>query len=184
MLSQGNVKYSLILKSFINTVNQHNTLIMNKIHKFNTKVEWEGNTGHGTLNYKAYKRNYTILVKNKPKIEGSSDPVFLGDGAKYNPEELFIASVSSCHMLWYLHLCADSGVIVTDYADESEGNMLEEASGSGRFTEIVLHPMVTVKEKGMIAKAIELHDKAGQMCFIANSCNFPIRHKPLVKTME
>src|SRR6185437_13794386 len=125
---------------------------MNKIHKFDAQVEWQGNTGQGTLNYKAYKRNYTILAKNKPKIEGSSDPVFLGDGTKYNPEELLIASASSCHMLWYLHLCADCDVIV--------------------------------KEKSMIEKALDLHGKAGQMCFIANSCNFPINHKPPVKTIE
>jgi len=157
---------------------------MNKIHKFDAQVEWQGNTGQGTLNYKAYKRNYTILAKNKPKIEGSSDPVFLGDGTKYNPEELLIASASSCHMLWYLHLCAVSGVIVTDYKDEAEGTMTEEANGSGRFTEIMLHPVVTVKEKSMIEKALELHGKAGQMCFIANSCNFPINHKPTVKTIE
>jgi organic hydroperoxide reductase OsmC/OhrA len=184
MLSRGNVKYSLILNPLISDINRYNTLIMNKIHKFDTKLKWQGNTGQGTLNYKAYKRDYTISAKNKPKIEGSSDPVFLGDGTKYNPEELLIASASSCHMLWYLHLCADSGVVVTDYSDNAEGNMLEKANGSGRFKEIILNPIVTVKEKGMVAKALELHDKAGQMCFIANSCNFPIRHKPLVKVIE
>jgi len=157
---------------------------MNKIHKFNTDLQWQGNTGHGTTNYKAYKRNYTILAKNKPKIEGSADPVFLGDGTKYNPEELFVASASACHMLWYLHLCADAGVIVTHYDDNAEGIMVEKANGSGKFTEIILHPVVIVKKKAMLKKALELHDKAGQMCFIANSCNFPIGHKPVVKTAE
>lgn len=156
---------------------------MNKIHEFNATIEWPAIKNQATTDYKAYKRDYTIFGKNKPQIEGSSDPVFLGDGAKYNPEDMLVASASACHMLWYLHLCAVSGVVVTHYSDNAQGTMAEETNGSGRFTEIMLNPTVIVKEKAMIEKALDLHDKAGQMCFIANSCNFPIRHKPIVKAI-
>jgi organic hydroperoxide reductase OsmC/OhrA len=157
---------------------------MTKIHKYQTQLNWEGNLGIGTANYKAYSRNYTIKAVEKSKIECSSDPVFLGDKTKYNPEDMLVASASACHMLTYLHLCADSGVIVTDYKDDAEGTMAEEANGGGRFTEIMLHPVVTVKEKAMAEKAMDLHHKAGQMCFIANSCNFPIKHEPVIRIAD
>jgi len=152
---------------------------MSKIHVFKTNISWH-DVANGTISYKSYSRNHTISVENKPIIQASSDTAFRGDATKYNPEELLVASVSSCHMLWYLHLCADAKVVVLDYTDAATGKMAEEANGSGRFTEIMLNPVVTVKDASMLTKANELHEKAHQMCFIANSCNFPIRHSPLI----
>ena len=96
----------------------------------------------------------------------------------YNPEDLLVASLSSCHMLWYLHLCAEAGIVVTDYTDSATGTMVVEKGGAGRFTEVTLHPVVTVERADMIEKANELHKPANQKCFIANSCNFPIHHIP------
>lgn len=149
---------------------------------FNTSLVWNGANGTGTTSYTAYSRNHTISGNGKPGIPGSSDPVFRGDGSRYNPEELLIASLSSCHMLWYLHLCSEAGVIVTAYTDNATGTMSEDNTGNGRFTEVTLNPVVTVKEKTMEAKALELHHKAHEKCFIANSCNFPVLHKPTVST--
>lgn len=149
-----------------------------KTHHYNTTVNWTGNTGKGTENYKAYTRDYTIEASGKPEIKGSSDPAFLGDRTRYNPEEMLLASLSSCHMLWYLHLCAEAGVIVTAYSDSAEGTMAETPDGSGHFTQVVLKPAVVVANASMVDKANELHHKANKMCFIANSCNFPVTHEP------
>ncbi len=149
-----------------------------KTHYYKTNLNWTGNTGNGTETYTTYKRDYDIVVEGKPVIKGSSDPAFRGDKTRYNPEEMLVASLSSCHMLWYLHLCAEAGVIVMSYKDEAEGIMEETPIGSGRFTEIILKPVVTVAQVSMIDKANELHKSANEMCFIANSCNFPVHHKP------
>lgn len=147
-------------------------------HSYKTSLEWTGNNGTGTANYRAFERSYTVSIENKPDILGSSDPAFRGDPTKYNPEELLVASLSSCHMLWYLHLCSEAGVIVTDYLDQATGTMIETSSGGGRFTNVALHPRVTVNERSMIEKANELHKKANELCFIANSVNFKVDHYP------
>ncbi len=149
---------------------------MSKQHHYKTTVTWTGNLGKGTLGYKGYERSHSIIVENKALIAASSDPAFMGDPSKHNPEELFLASLSSCHMLWYLHLCTDNGIIVTAYTDYATGTMEENEEG-GKFIEVELHPQVVVAQESMIEKANELHEQANKKCFIANSCNFPVRHK-------
>lgn len=146
-------------------------------HYYNTTIKWTGNKGTGTDNYRNYERSYEVIVTDKPIILGSSDPAFRGDKTKYNPEDLLVTSISSCHMLWYLHLCAEARVIVIDYIDNAIGIMVETSNGGGQFVEVTLNPIVTVKEQGMLEKADELHKKANELCFIANSVNFPIYHK-------
>jgi organic hydroperoxide reductase OsmC/OhrA len=153
-------------------------------HNYKLTVRWTGNTGTGTSNYKEFERSHSILVDNKVEILGSADPAFRGDKTKHNPEDLLVASVSSCHMLWYLHLCAVSGIIVTDYIDNATGVMMETANGGGKFTEVTLNPVVTVTDVLMMKKAIELHKKANELCFVANSLNFPVLHKPTCKTKD
>ncbi|MET3038483.1 OsmC family protein [Chryseobacterium sp. NRRL B-14859] len=151
-----------------------------KNHYYKTTIQWTGNKGSGTSGYRDYDRSHTISAENKTMIEGSSDPAFRGDRTKYNPEEMFLSSLSSCHMLWYLHFCAEAGVTVTEYTDEATGIMAETANGSGHFTEVTLHPVVTVAEESMVEKAKQLHHKAHEFCFIANSVNFPVKHKPVL----
>jgi organic hydroperoxide reductase OsmC/OhrA len=159
-------------------VGQSGLCDMKSEHKYSTNMRWTGNKGVGTANYGAYERSYVISIENKPDILGSSDPAFLGDNAKYNPEELLVASLCSCHMLWYLHLCSQAGVIVMDYSDKANGTMVKSPKGSGFFTEVILNPIVTVKENSMIEKANKLHKKANERCFIANSVNFKVDHQP------
>jgi organic hydroperoxide reductase OsmC/OhrA len=152
-----------------------------KTHQYQAKVTWTGNEGRGTADYKAYNRNHTISVAGKSApILGSSDPAFRGDKMRYNPEEMLLASLSACHLLWYLHLCSVNGVVVTSYTDSATGTMEEAENGSGRFTEVVLHPSIMVAKENMIETAIRLHQEANQLCFIANSCNFPVRHAPQI----
>lgn len=149
---------------------------MNKQHHYQVFLTWTGNTGQGTNDYSGYSRSHVLSAAGKPPIYGSSDPAFRGDKSQYNPEELFIASIAACHMLWYLHLCSESGVIVLDYKDSPTATMSEQADGSGHFSKVNLQPDVTVASASMIASAHSLHDKARQFCFIANSCNFPVHH--------
>lgn len=149
-----------------------------KKHDYAIKVEWTGNEGDGTLNYRFYSRNHTIHAAGKyDGINGSSDPSFFGDISRYNPEDLFLSSLSACHMLWYLHLCSVHKIVVIDYVDHATGTMEEAENGSGRFTEITLHPVVTITDPNSIEQANKLHEEANKMCFIANSCNFKIGHQ-------
>ncbi len=151
-----------------------------KEHKYRISLQWTGNNGRGTANYRAYNRSYEIKVPGKPLIFGSSDPTFRGDQTKYNPEELLIASLSSCHMLWYLHLCAEAGIIVTYYCDRSVGKMTETEAGGGRFTEVILKPEIAINTENKLELAQQLHARSHELCFIANSVNFPVLCQPLI----
>ncbi len=143
-------------------------------------MEWTGNTGAGTAGYEAYSRSHEIRTENESKraIDGSSDPDFRGDAARWNPEELLVASLSACHKLWYLHLCADAGIVVTSYVDHAEGVMRVGGDGAGRFEQVTLRPRVTLAAGSDAEKARMLHASAHRKCFIANSVNFPVTSEP------
>lgn len=155
-----------------------------KEHLYKATITWTGNKGSGTKDYESYERNHIIRIENKEDILASSDPVFRGDYSKHNPEDLLLSSLSGCHMLWYLHLCADNGIIVVDYKDDASGTLQETAENGGRFTEVILRPTVTITDQTQIDKANALHKHANRMCFIANSCNFPVLHIPTCKGQE
>jgi organic hydroperoxide reductase OsmC/OhrA len=148
---------------------------MTRIHRYPVTIKWTGNTGAGTSGYKSYERRHDISADtSKPIIPGSSDPTFRGDPARWNPEELLVASLSACHQLWYLHLCSDAGIVVVEYIDRAEGFMEETPDGPGRFNRVILRPAVTIAPAADLAKAHELHETAHTKCFIANSVNFPV----------
>ena len=150
-------------------------------HQYTTHIRWTGNQGTGTSEYRAYSRNHEITAaKKSAPIAGSSDPHCRGEAARYNPEDLLVASLSACHMLSYLHLCAINGVVVTAYEDEATGVMRENKDGSGEFTEVMLRPRVTVTAASDRTRAMQLHEEAGELCFIARSVNFPVRHEPII----
>ena len=148
-------------------------------HAYTVTVTWTGNTGEGTTAYRGYERAHDIEIPGKPPIRGSSDPAFRGDPARYNPEEMLVASLSSCHMLWYLHLCSAEGIVVQAYQDVAEGVMVEAVDGGGRFAEVVLQPEITLQAGADLDKARALHKGAHANCFIANSVNFPVRCEPV-----
>ena len=151
-------------------------------HDYSVNIKWTGNNGTGTSSYTAYERSHIISIENKPDILASSDTPFRSDNTRHNPEDMLLASLSACHMLWYLHLCADAGIVVTDYIDNATGTLVVTPGSGGHFSEVTLHPIVTIADKAMIDKANELHDKAHHFCFIANSVNFPVRHEPICKS--
>lgn len=154
---------------------------MSKEHFYQLAIKWTGNSGAGTLNYRAYERSHIISADNKPEILASSDPSFRGDKTKYNPEELLVASLSSCHMLWFLHLCAENGIVVLGYVDNPVGIMTETEDGKGKFKEVKLAPIVTIKDPDSIDKINDLHKRANELCFIANSVNFIVKHQGTAK---
>ena len=151
-----------------------------KHHHYNTTITWTGNRGTGTSDYKAYERNHDVSIKGKRVIEATSDPSFRGDPAKHTPEDMLVSSLSSCHMLWYLHLCAVNGVVVINYVDHATGVMEENTDGSGQFIGVALNPIVTVQSADMVDRAFALHQEATRKCFIARSVNFDVYHKPQV----
>jgi organic hydroperoxide reductase OsmC/OhrA len=146
-----------------------------KEHHYQVKTEWTGNRGSGTLDYRAYTRDHTISAAGKSGvISGSSDLAFRGDSKRYNPEELFVSSLSACHMLWYLHLASVNGITVLEYVDQAEGTMAEDAAGAGRFSSVILKPHIVIAQANKVDRAWELHKEAGEKCFIANSVNLEL----------
>lgn len=153
-----------------------------KHHQYSVKVTWTGNQGSGTSGHRVYSRDHRIEAEGKASvIDGSSDPSFRGDPARWNPEDLLLASLSACHKLWYLGLCASAGVIVQAYEDNAEGAMLEQADGAGQFTSVVLRPQVILAPGSDLDKARQLHHAAHEKCFIARSVNFPVSHEPQLR---
>jgi organic hydroperoxide reductase OsmC/OhrA len=153
---------------------------VSRTHGYRVSVTWTGNRGSGTSGYQAYGRDHEVSADGRPSIAASSDPSFRGDPARWNPELELVATLSQCHMLWYLHLCAVAGVVVTSYTDDADGTMTETDDGGGYFTEVVLRPRVEIASATMAETATTLHKEAHAKCFIAKSVNFPVRHEPVI----
>lgn len=153
---------------------------MAKTHAYRATVTWDGAGETGTSSYAAYGRSYQIAIEGKADLRGSADASFRGDPGLHNPEDLFVASLSACHMLSYLALCARHGIQVMAYEDAATGTMETGGEGGGRFTEVVLHPSVTIAQ-GDATLAAALHDKAHALCFIANSVSIPVRHEATLR---
>lgn len=151
-----------------------------KTHSYAVDVEWVGNLGRGTASFTGYKRDHVISAAGKVDISGSSDPAFMGDPTRWNPEESLVSSVATCHKLWYLHLCYDAGIVVTAYTDHATGQMTENSDGSGQFDWVHLAPTVTVAAGGDAELAKKLHSRVGRLCFIARSVKFPIKHSATI----
>ncbi len=154
------------------------------MHTYEATVRWTGAGTLGTSSYTAYSRDHEILVPGKPPLLGSSDPGFRGDPARWSPEELLVGALAQCHMLWFLHLAARAGVVVSAYVDEPVGTMRVEAAGHGQFTTVVLRPRVTVRTAVDDADLAAVHRSAGEHCFIKRSVNFPVRTEPTPVVVE
>ncbi|MFZ5479049.1 MAG: OsmC family protein [Myxococcota bacterium] len=147
-----------------------------RIHTYKATVSWTGNRGTGTSSIGAYGREHEIRCPGRPVIYGTSDPAFRGDPTKHNPEDLLVAALSGCHMLWFLSLCADAGIVVVSYTDDAVGVMEEQEDGAGQFESVTLHPKVALAIGSDVERAMTLHKAAHEMCFIARSVAFPVRH--------
>lgn len=150
-------------------------------HRYALELRWTGNLGEGTTHYRAYERSYDLSSAGKPTLNGSADATFRGDRAKWNPEEMLLGALSSCHLLSYLHVCADAGINVIAYYDAADGSMELSQDGSGRFTAVVLRPRVVIAPDSDADTAQMLHHLAHEKCFIANSVNFPVHCEATVE---
>ncbi|KQX06533.1 MULTISPECIES: OsmC family protein [unclassified Leifsonia] len=147
-------------------------------HHYAVTVDWQGDRGTGTSGYREYGREHLVAASGKPPIDGSADPAFRGDPARWNPEEMLLAALAQCHMLSYLHVAVAHGVVVTGYSDAAVGSMRQTHDGGGHFTSVTLRPRVEVADPAMIELAASLHREASEKCFIAASVNFPVGHEP------
>lgn len=156
-------------------------------HRYEVTVQWTGNEGSGTASYRGYSRSHEISspsAPDKPAIPGSSDPAFRGDVNRWNPEELYVAALSACHKLWFLHLCVGAGVIVESYVDHAEGVMVEDETGGGLFASVTLRPEICISRAADIEKALALHHEAHAKCFIANSVKTPVNVEPVISASD
>ena len=152
-----------------------------RTHHYSMTNRWTGNLGTGTSDYRAYSRAHELSTEKKAApIPGTSDPLFRGDPARYNPEELLLGALSACHMLWALHWCADAGIVVTEYVDEAAGEMVERGDGAGEFTRATLAPRMTITDGSRVADALAIHARVHEVCAIARSVNFPVECKPVI----
>jgi organic hydroperoxide reductase OsmC/OhrA len=154
---------------------------MNLEHHYSAELDWTGNRGTGTSDYRAYGRDHVLSAAGKHDIAGSSDRTFHGDADRWNPEELLLSALSQCHLLSYLHVAASRGVVVIAYSDSPLGTMLQTPDGGGHFTEVTLRPVVTVSSAQMVDAAMDAHHEASTKCFIAASVNFPVLHQPVIQ---
>ena len=150
-------------------------------HNYKLTAVWTGKKGEGPKNVRTYDRSHTVTIQGKPELLLTTDNPAVGDQSKLNPEDLLVSAVSSCHMLSYLYVCALEGIVITEYTDNATGIMIENTNGGGSFKEITLNPIFNVADEGMVEKAIELHHKAHEICFIANSVNFEVKCNPTCK---
>lgn len=150
---------------------------MAKQHDFPARVVWTGNRGEGNAHYRGYDRTWQVRTDGKPEISCSNDPLLGGDTSLHNPEDLLVASLSACHMLWYLHLAGDAGITVTGYQDDPLGHGESEPGGAGRFVAATLRPTITVAGGTDLKAADAIHHRIREVCFIARSVAFPVSYE-------
>jgi len=150
-------------------------------HEYRTSTRWTGNLGDGTSGYRNYSRAHETTGPGKlHAIEGSSDPEYRGDASRYNPEELLVAALANCHMLWVLHLCADAGIVVTEYDDDAWGESKDHADGSGEMTQVILRPRVRITDASRSGDMVRIHARAHELCTMARSVRFAVTHEAVV----
>jgi organic hydroperoxide reductase OsmC/OhrA len=148
-------------------------------HTYAVGAEWIGAKGVGTTGYRDYGRNVVLRVDGKPDLAASADTPFRGDADRWNPEELLLAALSECHLLSYLYVAVQHGVVVTGYSDAATGAIVVTDDGGGHFTRVDLRPRVELADEAQRSLADSLHAQANRLCFIANSVNFPVLHHPV-----
>lgn len=146
-------------------------------HEYTTRIVWTGNRGEGTRSYRAYDRTWDLAAPGKAVLSCSNDPLLGGDPTRYNPEDLLLTALSSCHMLWYLHLASDAGVVVTAYEDRPLGIGEGEPDGTGRFLKAILRPTIRLAAGTDEKRADAVHGRIHAHCFIARSVSFPVEYR-------
>lgn len=153
-------------------------------HFFKASLCWISREKSSPLEPKLYSKSHTISIEGKPDLPISAAKAFKGDPSLHNPEDLLLSSLVSCHMMSYLYCCTKNNIEVIKYSDQAEATLQVNEDGSGRIVNVVLNPVITIKDSSKSELAISLHHKANQLCFIANSCNFPVEHHPIIQVIS
>jgi organic hydroperoxide reductase OsmC/OhrA len=147
------------------------------LSEHHARIEWTRTSADFT--YDSYNRAHEVIFKNgEIRVAASSAPAFRGDADRVDPEEAFVASLSSCHMLTFLAICARKRIIVDAYDDEASGTLEKAETGRLWMANVVLRPNVrfaAAVDKGMLR---EIHHKSHEECFIANSVKTHVTVEP------
>ncbi|MEM5566776.1 OsmC family protein [Psychroserpens sp. AS72] len=148
---------------------------------FKVRAKW---SSKDALDVSVNGKTHQVFIDDKSPLTISAAKTFKGDKTKHNPEDLLLSALSSCHMMSYFYVCAQNGIELIDYEDEATGTLELKPDGSGAFVSVTLNPVITISNKELLEKALDLHKEANSLCFIANSCNFPIQHLAIIKSLE
>ena len=143
-------------------------------YNYTLQLDWLGNEKG---QHHRDDRLYAIQIEGKETFKGSADKPFFGNPQLYNPEDLLISSLSACHMMSYLYLCRKEGIGIISYQDNPNGILKIDENDAGRFESVELKPKIQLVTPETKQRALKLHKEASQLCFIANSVNFPITYK-------
>ncbi len=140
-------------------------------------VHW--NRQNTPFTYKDYTRDHVWKFHGGSEVQASAAPEFLGNDTLVDPEQAFVAALSSCHMLTFLALAARDGLIVDDYEDDAVGLMERNADKRLAITRVVLRPKITWGGEPPNTEQLDkLHENAHKQCFIANSVTTEISVEP------
>ncbi len=131
-------------------------------------VSWS--RGEHEFTYQTYNRDHEWRFDGGVTVPGSANPAYLGNPGPVDPEEAFIASLSSCHMLTFLAIAAKKRLVVDAYDDHAVGVMAKNERGRIAITQVTLHPKIVFAGEQPDAATLErIHHRAHEECFIANS---------------
>ncbi len=140
-------------------------------------VHW--NRQNAPFTSKEYARDHVWKFDGGSEVRASAAPQYLGNDSLVDPEQAFVAALSSCHMLTFLALAARDGLVVDDYEDQAVGLMERNADKRVAITRVVLRPKITWGSKAPTSEQLsKLHDSAHKHCFIANSVTTKIEVAP------
>jgi organic hydroperoxide reductase OsmC/OhrA len=152
-------------------------------HAYTAAIVWQRHASEAFTDNR-YHREHVLRFDGGVEMAGSSSPSVVplpySSEAAVDPEEMFVASLASCHMLWFLSLAADAGLVVERYADNASGVMSKNAARKLWVSQVTLRPQVTLAAGHSTALLTKLHHRAHEECFIANS----VRTEVLVQAVE
>lgn len=154
-------------------------------HRYTAQVVWQARDGEDFVAGR-YSRRHLLRFDGGVEVAGSSSPAIVArpwsDPAAVDPEEAFVASLSACHMLWFLALAAQERLQVARYVDDADGVMAHDAEGKLAMTVVTLRPRVEFagERRPSRAELERLHHAAHDACFIANSVKTDVRCEPVV----
>jgi organic hydroperoxide reductase OsmC/OhrA len=147
------------------------------------RIEWERRTGD--FAYNTYNRSHAVAFEGGIRVPATGSPVNIPptavEGPGMDPEQAFVAAISSCHMLWFLHLACRAKLVIDRYVDEASGVLEKNAEGRMAMTRVALRPVVSFAGRAPSTEEHrQLHDGAHERCFISNSVKTEVSVEPRI----